>query len=117
MPPAAALECERTGWTLLMMPTVAPDQAAASAARCPARPAPMIRTSYEGMAGESIRGLLAEGVILGPSDGRLLLAPGQGARRRRPRGRPLSDPHAPRRGRAGGGLRGRGGRRPRGRGR
>src|SRR3954464_3389593 len=24
MPPAAALECERTGWTLLMIPTVAP---------------------------------------------------------------------------------------------
>ena len=24
MPPAAALECERTGWTLLMIATVAP---------------------------------------------------------------------------------------------
>src|SRR5215208_730931 len=55
MPPAAALECERTGWTLLMIATVAPERAAASAARWPARPAPMINTSCEGMA----RSLLA----------------------------------------------------------
>ena len=33
MPPAAALECERTGWTLLMIATVAPPRAAARAAR------------------------------------------------------------------------------------
>ena len=26
MPPAAALECERTGWTLLMIATVAPSR-------------------------------------------------------------------------------------------
>src|SRR5437879_5382310 len=50
MPPAAATECERTGWTLLMMATVAPASAAARAARWPARPAPMIRTSCAGMA-------------------------------------------------------------------
>ena len=48
MPPAAATECERTGWTLEMIATVAPVWAAASAARWPARPAPMIRTSCEG---------------------------------------------------------------------
>src|SRR3954469_23990883 len=55
MPPAAALECERTGWTLLMMATVAPASAAASAARWPARPAPMIRTSCAGMAASLVR--------------------------------------------------------------
>ena len=33
MPPAAAFECERTGWTLDMMATVAPASAAAKAAR------------------------------------------------------------------------------------
>src|SRR6188508_853940 len=49
MPPAAALECERTGWTLLMIATVAPALAAARAARWPASPAPMIRTSCAGM--------------------------------------------------------------------
>src|ERR1700742_931878 len=49
MPPWAALECERTGWTLLMMPTDAPASAAARAARCPARPAPMTRTSCSGI--------------------------------------------------------------------
>src|SRR4051794_37953043 len=49
MPPAAATECERTGWTLLMIATVAPLSAAARAARWPARPAPMIRTSWAGM--------------------------------------------------------------------
>src|SRR6185436_11704034 len=54
MPPAAATECERTGWTLLMIATVAPSSAAARAARWPARPAPMMRTSWEGMAGNLI---------------------------------------------------------------
>src|SRR3954470_21835250 len=49
MPPAAATECERTGWTLLMIATDAPASAAASAARCPARPAPRMRTSCAGM--------------------------------------------------------------------
>src|SRR3954447_24199516 len=52
MPPAAATECERTGWTLLMIATVAPASAAARAARCPARPAPMISTSWEGIGPE-----------------------------------------------------------------
>ena len=51
MPPAAALECERTGWTLDMMATAAPVRAAASAARWPASPAPMMRTSCAGMGG------------------------------------------------------------------
>ena len=64
MPPAAALECERTGWTLLMIATVAPARAAASAARWPARPAPMIRTSCAGMAGESISRTARVGVWL-----------------------------------------------------
>src|SRR5271167_3457479 len=50
IPPAAATECERTGWTLLMIATLAPSSAAASAARWPARPAPMIKTSCAGMA-------------------------------------------------------------------
>ena len=45
IPPAAAFECDRTGWTLDMIATVAPSRAAASAARWPARPAPMISTS------------------------------------------------------------------------
>src|SRR3954451_6117837 len=49
MPPAAATECERTGWTLLNSATDAPASAAANAARCPARPAPMMRTSCAGM--------------------------------------------------------------------
>src|SRR5215207_10843449 len=49
MPPAAALECERIGWTFDMIATVAPASAAARAARWPARPAPMIRTSCSGM--------------------------------------------------------------------
>src|SRR5271170_1205513 len=52
MPPAAATECERTGWTLLMIATLAPACAAASAARWPARPAPMMRTSCSGIAFE-----------------------------------------------------------------
>ena len=45
MPPAAATECERTGWTLETIATDAPACAAAIAARWPASPAPMIRTS------------------------------------------------------------------------
>src|SRR5687768_6946219 len=49
MPPWAAFECERTGWTFEMMPTEAPASAAASAARWPARPAPMTRTSCRGI--------------------------------------------------------------------
>src|SRR5207248_995430 len=49
MPPAAATECERTGWTLLITATLAPACAAASAARWPARPAPIMRMSCEGM--------------------------------------------------------------------
>src|SRR3954447_18240458 len=49
MPPAAATECERTGWTLLMIATVAPASAAARAARWPASPAPMINTSWAGI--------------------------------------------------------------------
>src|SRR3954462_10149244 len=49
MPPAAATECERTGWTLLMIATDAPASAAAKAARWPARPAPRMRTSCAGM--------------------------------------------------------------------
>src|ERR1700754_4541436 len=54
MPPAAATECERTGCTLLMIATEAPSSAAARAARWPARPAPMIRTSCAGMARRTI---------------------------------------------------------------
>src|SRR3954447_21627496 len=49
MPPCAALECERTGWTLEMIPTDAPCSAAARAARWPASPAPITRTSWCGM--------------------------------------------------------------------
>src|ERR1700709_2643831 len=49
MPPAAATEGERTGCTLERIATEAPVRAAASAARWPARPAPMIRTSWEGI--------------------------------------------------------------------
>src|SRR5579875_2548640 len=49
MPPAAATEWDRTGWTLLMIPTLAPDCAAARAARCPASPAPIIKTSCSGI--------------------------------------------------------------------
>src|SRR5215203_1960402 len=49
IPPAAATECERTGWTFERMPTVAPASAAARAARWPARPAPMMRTSCAGI--------------------------------------------------------------------
>src|SRR2546423_7196002 len=48
MPPAAATEWERTGWTFEMIATDAPASAADSAARWPARPAPMISTSCDG---------------------------------------------------------------------
>src|SRR5687767_8218301 len=131
MPPAAALECDRTGWTLLMIATVAPERAAASAARWPARPAPMINTSWEGMADESIGGTgpdasrargtasvrhVAAPVILGDEhDPRLPPAPGPGARRRRPRRRPLPGPRDPPGRGARCGLRGGGGERRRGR--
>src|SRR5919204_6503734 len=53
IPPWAAFECERTGWTLEMMPTEAPSSAAARAARWPARPAPMTRTSCWGISSEA----------------------------------------------------------------
>src|SRR4051794_7284179 len=105
MPPAAALECDRTGWTLLMIATVAPERAAASAARWPARPAPMINTSWEGMMGESIGGtgpdasrarVAPEGgttplssYLRDEHDRRPLPPPRAGARGRRPRRRPL----------------------------
>src|SRR3954451_24817841 len=49
MPPWAAFECERTGWTFDRIPTDAPASAAARAARWPARPAPITRTSWSGM--------------------------------------------------------------------
>src|SRR5207237_10554600 len=48
IPPWAAFECERTGWTLLTMPTLTPASAAARAARCPASPAPITKTSWSG---------------------------------------------------------------------
>src|SRR5213078_4780278 len=54
MPPCAALECERTGWTLERIPTDAPASAAARAARWPARPAPITRTSWSGMGAAAI---------------------------------------------------------------
>src|SRR6476659_4632363 len=103
MPPAAALECERTGWTLLKMATVAPASAAASAARWPARPAPMMRTSCAGMVGESIErggqsvyGAASAGTAGNPPTRSLYRAAPHGARAylasRRPRRRPLLDP-------------------------
>src|SRR5215211_7868766 len=49
IPPWAAFECERTGWTLDTIPTETPCSAAASAARCPASPAPITSTSCLGM--------------------------------------------------------------------
>src|SRR2546423_6731425 len=49
MPPWAAFECERTGWTLETIPTETPFSAAASAARWPASPAPITKTSCLGM--------------------------------------------------------------------
>src|SRR3954470_22195880 len=54
MPPWAALECERTGWTFDRIPTEAPCSAAASAARCPASPAPITSTSVWGKARASL---------------------------------------------------------------
>src|SRR4051812_22304490 len=60
MPPWAAFECERTGWTFERMPTFAPASAAASAARSPARPAPITRTSCAG---------IRSGFSLGPVSG------------------------------------------------
>src|ERR1022692_4792309 len=54
MPPAAATEWERTGWTLLTIATLEPACAAARAARWPARPAPMMSTSCDGMGRDSI---------------------------------------------------------------
>ena len=56
IPPWAALECERTGWTLLTMPTDTPSSAAARAALCPARPAPITRTSCVGTGADPIDG-------------------------------------------------------------
>src|SRR2546421_6683885 len=49
MPPWAAFEWDRTGWTLDRIPTAAPASAAARAARWPARPAPITSTSWSGM--------------------------------------------------------------------
>src|SRR4051794_17710637 len=54
MPPWAALECERTGCTFDRIPTETPCSAAASAARCPASPAPMTSTSCWGKARASL---------------------------------------------------------------
>src|SRR4051812_40607082 len=54
MPPWAALEWERTGCTLERIPTEAPCSAAASAARCPASPAPITSTSVWGKARASL---------------------------------------------------------------
>src|SRR4051794_16011959 len=54
MPPWAALEWERTGWTLLMIPTDTPSSAAARAARWPASPAPITRTSWDGTGADAI---------------------------------------------------------------
>src|SRR3954447_9940138 len=93
MPPAAALECERTGCTLLMIATVAPALAAARAARCPASPAPMMRTSCAGMGGKPIsrfaplipscsRGRLARYDLPRAPDGRIGAPFGSGRRRR-----------------------------------
>ena len=81
MPPWAAFECERTGWTLEMIPTDAPSSAAARAARWPARPAPMTRTSCWGIFGEA-------GAILWKRYGRHS-APGDWLRNRSPRRRRL----------------------------
>jgi hypothetical protein len=43
------LECDLTGWTLEMIPTDAPASAAARAARWPANPAPITKTSCCGI--------------------------------------------------------------------
>src|SRR3954466_13628486 len=55
MPPWAAFECERTGWTFDKIPTDTPSSAAASAARWPASPAPITSTSCVGKARGSLR--------------------------------------------------------------
>src|SRR3954451_13379816 len=65
MPPWAAFEWDRTGWTLERIPTEPPRSAAASAARCPARPAPITSTSCVGKA----RASLWEGVCVPLSEG------------------------------------------------
>src|SRR4051794_27833188 len=57
MPPWAAFECERTGWTLLTIPTDTPCSAAARAALCPARPAPITSTSWVGTGADPIEGI------------------------------------------------------------
>src|SRR6185369_11428908 len=62
MPPWAALEWERTGWTLLMIPTDTPSSAAARAARWPASPAPITSTSWDGTGADAIP-QKAEGVV------------------------------------------------------
>src|SRR5437764_14670647 len=54
MPPCAAFECDRTGWTLERMATDAPSAAADRAARWPARPAPITSTSCSGMKAAAI---------------------------------------------------------------
>src|SRR4051794_976748 len=54
MPPWAAFEWERTGWTFDRIPTETPCSAAASAARCPASPAPITSTSCWGKARASL---------------------------------------------------------------
>src|SRR6476469_3434064 len=54
MPPWAAFEWERTGWTLLMIPTDTPSSAAARAARWPASPAPITSTSWDGTGADAI---------------------------------------------------------------
>jgi hypothetical protein len=48
IPPAAATECDRTGCTFEINAAVAPASAAASAACCPAKPAPRTSTSCSG---------------------------------------------------------------------
>jgi len=63
MPPAAATECERTGCTLLNSATDAPASAAASAARWPARPAPMMRRRVQACSLESIGPGVSDGVL------------------------------------------------------
>ena len=45
MPPSAAPECERVGWSLETTATSAPARFASIAARIPASPAPTITTS------------------------------------------------------------------------
>ena len=45
IPPSAAPECERVGWSFEIIATSAPASNAAIAARMPAQPAPTTRTS------------------------------------------------------------------------